>query len=173
MGELQIGDHTYCSGHIHRKGDMNTVTIGKYSSIADGVIFDSGWNHDTRNISTYPFHAWIYPTGENNNVCRGNIFIGNDVWIGQEAIIMSGVTIGDGAVIGARSIITKDVQPYHIVVGNNRVVKHRFPLMERKKLQEMQWWNWTDEQVKEAVPMLLSNDVNKLYDYFIHFILQR
>jgi len=173
MGSIQIGEHTYCSGHYHRKGDMNEINIGRYCSIADGVIFDSGWNHNIENISTYPFHAWIYPTGENNNVCKGDINIGNDVWIGQDAIIMSGVMIGSGAVIGARSIITKDVKPYTVVVGNNRVVKKRFGFEHQIKLLEMQWWNWTDQQVKEAVPMLLDNDIVKLYDYFIHFVLQR
>lgn len=151
---------------------MNEIVIGKFCSIADNVIWDSGWSHDTQNISTYPFHAWIYPTGPNNNICRGNIFVGNDVWIGEGAIIMSGVTIGDGAVIGARSIITKDVMAYAIVVGNDRFVRFRFKVPEVRKLMKMKWWDWTDEQVKEAVPILLSNDVNKLYDHFIHVILQ-
>jgi chloramphenicol O-acetyltransferase type B len=173
MGAITIGEHSYCSGNMHRKGNMNEVTIGKFCSIADGVVFDSGWSHNTEHISTYPFHAWVHPTGENNNVCRGDIIIGNDVWIGAEAIIMSGVTIGDGAVIGARSIITKNVKPYSIVVGNDRFVRKRFNTRECVILSKIKWWNWTDQQIVDAVPLIHSKDIDKLYDHFIHFVLQR
>jgi len=154
------GDHTY--GNIIRRGEMNTITIGKYCSIGDNVIFDGGWDHDINKISTYPFHTWGLT--ENNNVCKGDIIIGNDVWIGADCIIRSGVTIGDGAVIGSRSIISKDVEPYSLVVGNNRVVRKRFTDEQIKGLLRVKWWDMPDENVREIAPILHSRDFDKLFN---------
>ncbi|MCV5888727.1 CatB-related O-acetyltransferase, partial [Escherichia coli] len=78
----------------------------------------------------------------------GDTVVGNDVWIGSEAMIMPGVNIGDGAVIGARAVVTKDVQPYSGVVGNNQVVRQRFNDKEIEMLLNIQWWNWPIEHVK-------------------------
>lgn len=155
------GDHTYIGMH-HLKGDMNTVTIGKYCSLGNGIIFDCGWDHDIEKISTYPFHTWGLT--ENNNVCKGDITIGNDVWIGDDCIIRSGVTIGHGSVIGARSIISKDVEPYSLVVGANRLVKKRFTDAQIKGLLRVKWWDMPDEKVREIAGILHSRDFDKLFD---------
>lgn len=165
MGEMIIGAHTY--GRPIRRGDMNSIIIGKYCSIAENVRVDGGWSHNADNISTYPFHAWGAPgRWPNNNVCKGDIVIGNDVWIGEGAIIMSGVTIGDGAVIGAASIISKDVNPYEVMVGNNRWIRDRFNTLERIHLGRMKWWDWTDQQVEGAVPILHTGDIDDLLEYY-------
>jgi len=93
--------------------------------------------------------------------------VGNDVWIGSEAIIMPGVRIGDGAVIGSRALVTKDVEPYAIVGGNPaKLIRKRFCDEDIEKLLEMQWWNWDEELLAEAMPLLCSGDVGQLYEFF-------
>lgn len=117
MGEIKMGEHSY--GNIIRRGSMNNITVGKFCSIATNVIADGGFNHESKWLSTYPFNSnlgWDVP---HNAICKGDINIGNDVWICENVIIMSGVTIGDGAIIGANSIVTKDVEPYSIVAGES------------------------------------------------------
>ena len=88
--------------------------------------------------------------------------IGNDVWIGSNSVIFTGVTIGDGAVIGAYSTITKDVPPYAIVVGNDRVIRKRFTDKDIDFLLKLKWWDKTDEEVAELAPILLSSDIGAL-----------
>jgi chloramphenicol O-acetyltransferase type B len=154
------GGHTY--GNIIRRGEMNTIRIGKYCSIGDNVIFDGGWDHDITKISTYPFHTWGLT--ENNNVCSGDINIGNDVWIGADCIIRSGVNIGDGAVVGARSIISHDIEPYSLVVGNGRVIRKRFTDEQITGLLCLKWWDFSDEKVRDIAPILHSRDFEKLFN---------
>lgn len=156
---LTLGDHSYI-GTYHLKGDMNNVIIGKYCSIANNTVWDCGWSHDVDLISTYPFHSWgLTP---NNNVSKGDIIVGNDVWIGEEVFIMSNVKIGNGVVIGARSIVTKDVPAYHSVFGDCRVMKQRFTNAEINQLLELSWWDLPDEKVREIAPILHSRDFEKL-----------
>jgi serine acetyltransferase len=96
--------------------------------------------------------------------CKGNITIGNDVWIGAKSTIMSGVKIGHGAVIGSGSVVAKDVPPYAIVVGNPaKVIKYRFDEQQIKDLQNIAWWNWDESKIKEESMILWSKDIN----YFI------
>lgn len=156
MGALNIGHKTY--GTVTRRGNMNTVNIGKYCSLATGIIVDCGFNHNVDFISTYPFHTFT-GEGEPNVTCKGDINIGNDVWIGEDVLIMSGVTIGDGAIIGARSVITKDVEPYSIVVGNDRVVRKRFNDLQISVLLAVKWWDWSDEKVIENAKYLSSKNI--------------
>ena len=102
-------------------------------------IFFDEWDLDPARIT----EAW-----EN----KGDIVIGNDVWIGYEAVIMSGVTIGDGAIIGARAVVTKNVPPYTIVGGiPAKTIRKRFDENTISKLQEMKWWNWTEEKIKKNI----------------------
>lgn len=160
MGKITKGRYTYYAGHIHERGAMNNVTIGNFCSIADGVVFDRGWNHNDKFISTYPFKTQMGAGGVDINTCKGDIVIGNDVWIGEDCLIMSGVTIGDGAVVGARSIITKDVPPYSKVVGHHRVLGKRFNPMQIKALLNIKWWEWNDEKIKENAHLLNSVNIN-------------
>jgi serine acetyltransferase len=98
---------------------------------------------------------------------KGDVLIGNDVWIATESIIMSGVNIGDGAVIGARAVVTKNVPPYTIVAGNPAVVvKQRFDDNTINQLLEIKWWNWDESRIKKALPLLLNNDIEK----FLRFV---
>lgn len=156
MGEVKIGDHSY--DPPIRRGDMNNVYIGKYCSIAIGVIFDSGFNHNMEFVSTFPFNklqGLEHLTGQ--VICKGDIHVGNDVWIGEDAMIMSGVTIGDGAVIAARAIVTKDVEPYSMVAGMPaKLKKYRFEAEEREFLLSIKWWNWPEDKIKEAAPYLMG-----------------
>lgn len=164
MGALIVGEHTY--GNVIRRGDMNTVTIGKYCSIATNVVVDSGFNHNTELLSTYPFNSCWNIDVPHNAICKGDIVIGNDVWICEDVLIMSGVTIGDGAVIGAKSIVTKNVAPYTIVAGSPaKPIKKRFPVKYAPILEHVQWWCWPDENVKEAAKYLMSSDIDGLINY--------
>jgi len=120
--------------------------------------------------STFPFFFQIsqnFKTARTGFTKAGDTVIGNDVWIGTEAMIMAGVTIGDGAVIGARAVVTKDVEPYSVVGSNPaKHIKYRFQEHEQKMLQDMQWWFWDDDKMKGAMELLCSSDIQGLYDYW-------
>lgn len=162
---ITYGKHTY--GEIENRGVMNNIIVGKYCSIADDVIADGGFNHNTKNISTFPFKSRLGYNVEHNATCKGDIVVGNDVWIGEGVMLMSGITIGDGAVIAARSVVTHSVGSYQIVGGvPAKLIKYRIGMFERERLWEMKWWDWADEEVKEAAPLLMSNDINKLYNFY-------
>lgn len=141
---LTIGEHTYSDGDIQVRGEMNNVTIGKYCSIGKNIVIDGGFQHRTDTISTYPFFN-RFGVGEQNAYAKGDVIIGNDVWIGEDVMIMSGVKIWDGAIIGARSIVTKDVMPYEIVAGSPaKYIKHRLPICQANELLKIKWWDFTD-----------------------------
>lgn len=161
MGEIKIGKYSY--GSPIRRGSMNDIAIGKYCSIAEGVIFDSGFNHNMNFVSTFPFNSKIDGCEglKGHPLCKGDIVIGNDVWIGEGAIIMSGVTVGDGAVIGARAIVTKDVEPYSMVAGMPaKIKKYRFNSDQIEALLKIKWWDWEDQKVIENAHLLQSDDIN-------------
>lgn len=156
---INIGEGTYFAEPPQRRGNANTINIGKYCSIARNVVFDSGFNHNTNFVSTYPFFA-MTGKGETNVVCKGDITIKNDVWICENVLIMSGVTIGSGSVIGANSIVTKDVEPYSIVAGSPaKHIKYRFDLDHRIALLELSWWNWDKEKIGRELPN--ATDINE------------
>lgn len=144
---------------------LDKLIIGKYVCIASGVIILMGGNHNHHYdwITAYPFAEHI---GESYKP-KGDTVIGNDVWIGMQAMIMPGVKIGDGAVIAARSVVTKDVEAYTIVGGNPaKEIKKRFSNIEIEQLKEMQWYNWDREEIESIKPILSSTRVDKLYDYY-------
>ncbi len=159
MGLLTMGDYSY--GDPKRRGDGNTVTIGKFCSIAIDVCFDSGFNHNTSFISTYPFHTFR-PELPSNIVIKGNTIVGNDTWLGENCMIMAGVTIGDGAVIGMRAIISKDVAPYEIVVGApQKVLRKRFNDDQIKELLLIKWWDWNIDKIVANAHLLQSNNIDE------------
>ena len=125
--------------------------------------------HNSQWISTFPFYfqANIFKEAKNSYEKSGDTIIGNDVWIGSEAMIMSGIKIGDGAVIAARSLVTKDVLPYTIVGGNPAVyIKSRFEKYEIDKLLTMKWWNWKEETIKKCMPLICNPKIDGLWEYW-------
>ena len=146
------------------------ILIGRYSSLAHRIVFEMGLNHDHSRVSTYPFedmlqHADDVPHHDKGRN-RNQIIIGNDVWIGCDVLLLGGVRIGNGAVLGAGSVVAKDVPPYAVVVGNPaRIVKYRFSEEIIRKLQKIKWWNWSDEKVMTVLPQV--KDVQTFADTFI------
>lgn len=154
----------------HYPINHDKLVIGKYCSLACGVrfLFNSA-NHNMDSLSTYPFPLFYEEWGlEQKNVTvswtnKGDIIIGNDVWIGYEAVIMAGVTVGDGAIIGARALVTKDVPPYTIVGGiPAKPIRKRFPEQTISSLLEIEWWNWSKEKVTKNIEAIQSGCLEKL-----------
>ena len=120
-------------------------------------------------LSTYPFPIFFEEWGlDAKNICdawdnRGDIVIGNDVWIGYEAVILSGVTIGDGAIIGTRAVVTKDVPSYMVVGGvPAKPIRKRFDEETIQKLEEIRWWDWEEERIKKNIQAIQSGDISML-----------
>ena len=154
----------------HYPINQDCLIIGKFCSIACGVkfLFNSA-NHTLKSLSNYTFPLFFEEWGLNKkNVAsawdnKGDIIIGNDVWIGYEAVIMAGGHIGDGAVIAARAVVTKDVPPYTIVGGTPaRKIRMRFEEETIAKLQQIQWWNWPVEKIRRSLPYIMEGTVDRL-----------
>ena len=153
----------------HYPINQDKLLIGKFCSIACGAKFlmTSG-NHTLKSLSTYPFpifgEEWdetLQPKDAWDN--KGDILIGNDVWIGYEAVILSGVQIGDGAIIGTRAVVTKDVPPYAIVGGvPAKMIKMRFCDEKIADLLRIQWWNWPCEKISNYLEALRSGDFEQV-----------
>ncbi|WP_376777086.1 CatB-related O-acetyltransferase [Flavobacterium covae] len=174
-----VGDYTYYDDfddvenfeknakyHFDFTGDK--LIIGKFCMIASGVKFImNGANHLTEAISSYPFaifgQDWQDAMEGKSYPTKGDTVIGNDVWIGHNATIMAGVTIGDGAIIATNATVIKDVSPYTIVGGNPaQVIRKRFSDEVIDLLLEKQWWHWDIEKITQNVQLLTSNDFDKL-----------
>lgn len=166
-------DFVECARYLHdKRKDVDKLIIGSYCSIGSGAIFMMAGNqgHNTQWLSTYPFffQANIFKDANNGFEKAGNTIIGNDVWIGSEAMIMPGITIGDGAIIAARAVVVKDVKPYTVVGGNPSVlIKSRFENSEIKQLLTIKWWNWKEEKVKECMKLICSPKIEDLFKYWL------
>lgn len=154
----------------HYPINQDKLVIGKFCSIACGAkfIFNSA-NHTLSSLSTYPFPIFYEEWDLNvKDITRawdnkGDIVIGNDVWIGYEAVILAGVTIGDGAVIGARAVVTKDVPPYAIVGGvPAEPIKKRFPQKIIDTLLKIKWWDWPKERISQYISEIQSGNIENL-----------
>ena len=154
----------------HYPINHDRLMIGKFCSIACGAkfIFNSA-NHTLSSLSTYPFplffEDWWLKQEEVADSWdnKGDIAIGNDVWIGYEAVIMAGVTIGDGAIIGTRAVVTKDVPPYTIVGGvPARLIRKRFPDETISELLKIRWWDWPRERIAENISAIKQGCVHDL-----------
>lgn len=154
----------------HYPINQDRLIIGKFCSIACGAkfLFNSA-NHTLKSLSSYTFPLFFEEWGlDKKNVAsawdnKGDIIIGNDVWIGYEAVIMAGVHIGDGAVIAARAVVTKDVPPYTIVGGTPaREIRMRFEEETIARLQQIQWWNWPVEKIRQSLPYIMEGTVDRL-----------
>ena len=180
---IEIGDYTMYNDFVNDPCDFeknnvlyhypvngDKLKIGKLCSIACGAkfIFTSA-NHSLKSLSTYPFPIFFEEWGLDVKNIReawdnkGDIVIGSDVWIGYEAVILSGVTIGDGAVVGARAVVTKDVPPYTVVGGvPARPIKKRFDEQTIDRLLKLRWWDLGREKIKECIPFIQSGNVDAL-----------
>lgn len=158
---IQVGDYTYGHPDIY-SSERYKVIIGKFCSIGPDVTIYAEGNHRVDIITTYP----LFKLNRNENSVesfKGGVIIGNDVWMGHSVIILPGVTIGDGAVLAAGTVVTKDVKDYEIVGGNPaRHIKYRFSEEQIRILKETEWWNWPIDKIKKNVPILSSPDVNAL-----------
>jgi acetyltransferase-like isoleucine patch superfamily enzyme len=168
----EVGKYTYGVENIiiYHWGEGKCVSIGSFCSIATNIKILLGGNHRVDWGTTYPFghmNTNVFNTfnGEGHPKTNGDVIIGNDVWIGQDTTIMSGIKIGDGAVIACNSHIIKDVEPYSIVGGNPaKFIKYRFDKETIEKLLNLKWWNLSEEKINEILPYLCSNDFTKIFD---------
>ncbi len=177
---IEVGDYSYYDDsrgpehfvarcvryHFDFIGDR--LVIGKFVAIAQGAQFImNGANHPMAGFSTFPFAMFGFPgapdAGNGNPGFRGDTVIGNDVWIGREAVIMPGVTIGDGAIIGTRAQVTRDVPAYAVVVGNpGRVVKLRFSPGIVADLLAIRWWDWEPAKIARNIGLIAAADIDAL-----------
>lgn len=174
---ITVGDYTYYDDfedvhnfeknvkyHFDFIGDR--LQIGKFCAIASGVEFImNGGNHLVDAISSFPFsifgEGWSHAMEGRSFPLKGGITVGNDVWLGYRSVIMAGVSIGDGAIVGSCSVVTKEVPPYAIVAGNPaKVIRHRFSDADIKRLLEMRWWDWPIEKITANVHRLTGTDLN-------------
>lgn len=153
----------------HYPVNHDRLTIGKYCSIACGArfLFNSA-NHSLKSLSTYAFPIFYEEWGlDVGNVTeawdnKGDIVVGNDVWIGYEAVVMAGVTIGDGAIIGSRAVVTRDVPPYAIVGGvPAKLIRYRFSEKTIERLLAIKWWDWPVEKVRKCLVEIQSGRLPK------------
>lgn len=170
-----VGDFTYIAdsefeSHVthHYEWNGDKLIIGKFCQIAAGVEFVmNGANHQMNAVSTFPFYTlegWdMKPPAASDMPLKGDTIVGNDVWIGQNAVILPGVHIGDGAIIGANSVVGSDIPPYMIVVGNPaREMRKRFDDELIQLLQDYKWWDKSVEEINQLIPLLTSGDLERV-----------
>ena len=180
---IEVGDYTMYNDFVkdpikfeqnnvlyHYPVNHDRLIIGTFCSIACGTkfLFNSA-NHALDSLSTYPFPLFSEEWGlKPKNVAeswdnKGDIIIGNDVWIGFEAVILAGVTIGDGAIVGARAVVTKDVAPYTIVGGvPAKPIRKRFDAQTIKALLEIRWWDWDEDKIAQNIEAIKSGCIASL-----------
>lgn len=157
---IEVGDFTYGMPHVHLWDQTTKLKVGKFCSIADGVHILLGGEHRTDRVSTYPFDVLL---DDQPTPSKGDVIIGNDVWIGHGATILSGVTIGNCAVIGAKAVVTKDVQPGDIVAGvPARGIGVRWVALDASR---MRWWDWPVEKLADAYRFLTDQDVPGMREF--------
>ena len=170
-----VGDFTYIAdsefeNHVTHLYEWNgdKLIIGKFCQIASGVEFVmNGANHQMNAVSTYPFYTlegWdMKPPEASDLPLKGDTVIGNDVWIGQNAVILPGVHIGDGAIIGANSVVGSDIEPYTVVIGNPaRQLRKRFDDELIDIMLQFRWWDKSIEEINGLIPILTCSDLDKV-----------
>lgn len=163
-----MGVGSYGLPIVHDWQEGATLRIGSYCSIAERVEIFLGGHHRADWISTYPFPAMIAEASGITDyaVSRGDVLIGSDVWLCSKSIILSGVTIGHGAIIAAGAVVSRDVAPFSIVAGNPaRHVRWRFPEELCVALLASAWWEWSEEEVRRVSPLLCSARIDEFLSY--------
>ena len=181
--QIEVGDYTIYNDFVanpllfeknnvlyHYPIHREKLIIGKFCSIACGTkfLFNCA-NHTLKSLSTYTFPLFYEEWElEKSNITtawdnKGDIVIGNDVWIGYEAVIMAGVHIGDGAIIAARAVVTKDVPPYTIVGGTPaKEIRNRFDAEVIQQLLMLKWWDWSADNIRQCLPYIMEGKINEL-----------
>ena len=180
--QIEVGDYTIYNDFIanpllfeknnvlyHYPIHREKLIIGKFCSIACGTkfLFNCA-NHTLKSLSTYTFPLFYEEWELESNITtawdnKGDIVIGNDVWIGYEAVIMAGVHIGDGAIIAARAVVTKDVPPYTIVGGTPaKEIRKRFDAEVIQQLLMLKWWDWSTDEIRQCLPYIAEGKLNEL-----------
>ena len=172
VSNVQIGDYTYTADAIPEfiaYLPTDIIVVGKFCSLANGAIIFGGGEHNTTWISQYPMRIAFGMEGANEDghpTSKGPTIVGNDVYLGYHAIVLSGIKVGHGAIIGAGSVVTQDVPDYAIVGGNPaRVIKMRMTDVQIKNMLEIKWWDWPIAEIKKAIPYLCSDDIQGFIDY--------
>ncbi len=165
--QYQIGVGSYGPIRVNDFGEGSTLTMGSWCSVAVGVQVMLGGNHRPDWVTTYPFPATesrlAHIVGHPQS--HGDVHIGHDVWLGRESMIMSGVTIGDGAVVAAKALVTRDVAPYAIVGGSPaKMLRFRFDEETITRLLAIRWWDWPYERIVAAAPLMLDSDIGRFLD---------
>jgi len=164
---FSIGEYTYGRPAVLEFQENTQLIIGKYCSIAPNVKIFLGGNHRVDWMTTYPFSDWPdeFPTAKGisgHPATKGDVVIGNDVWIGHSCIILSGVSIGDGAVLAAGSVVSKNIGSYEIWGGNPaRFIRKRFSEDVIQRLIVIKWWDLSREKVLPLIPHLMSQNFEK------------
>ena len=169
-GRVTFGRETYgvpnIPTYIH---DTTRLRVGNYTSIAGGSTIMLGGKHPTDRVTTFPHRIIMNMDGAGTDgfpIATGDTVIGSDVWICIGALIVSGVTVGDGAIVAGGAVVTKDVPPYAIVGGSPaRVISYRHTEEQRAALLEIKWWDWPEDEVRDAVPLLSGDDIDAFIDY--------
>lgn len=168
----RIGDYTYGNPRVISWKEGTSLRIGKYCSIGTNVTIFLGSEHRVDWVSTYPFSflSPVWPTAKSisgHPSTKGDVVIGNDVWIGFGTTLLSGVTVGDGAAIGACSVVTRDVPPYAIAAGNPaQIIRYRFDEETIQKLLRIKWWDWPEEKVSENIRLICSDSIRAFVQKF-------
>jgi virginiamycin A acetyltransferase len=178
MTSISVGKYTYINqgiGNIRHFGDLKKgkIVIGKYNSIGKNLTLFLNENHPIDSVTTYPFghlHTDIFPNINPNKMQgygNGDIIIENDVWIGENTTIMSGVKIHNGAIVAANSHVVKDCPPYSICGGNPaKIIKYRFNKNQINNLLKIKWWDLDETIINKKINLLIGKDINKFIDSF-------
>ena len=167
-GQIAIAPYSYGRPKIRFPESGARLVIGRFCSIADGVEILLGGNHRLDWATTYPFAAlpglWPEAAGlDGSHVSNGDVTIGHDVWLGSQSLILSGVTVGHGAVVAARAVVTRDVPPYAIVAGNPaRLVRYRMDEAGIAALLATPWWTLPQAELRRLIPLLMSGRIDEL-----------
>ena len=170
MSNYQQGRYSYSLGHniLDSNHRGNKVVLGNFCSVSHNCLYILDDNHNVDTVSTFPWGGQVAGVLRRKPIPppnKGNIIIGNDVWIGINCIFMGGVTIGDGAVIAAGSVVTKDVSPYSITGGSPaKHIKYRFDEDTIESLLKIKWWDWDDNTIIKMGPYIESRDINLFID---------
>jgi acetyltransferase-like isoleucine patch superfamily enzyme len=169
-GRVVMGQGTYGVPRVETYAHDDTrLIVGAYTSIAKRATFILGGNHPADRVTTFPLRIRRGLPGAGSDgypFSKGDIQVGSDVWIGYGALVLSGVTIGDGAIVAARSVVSADVPPFAIVAGTPaRVLRYRHTPEQCAALREISWWNWPEERIDAAVERLTSPDIDSFIEW--------